>query len=297
MNSITLKQLRYVESLARHQHFGHAAEACAISQPALSMQIRDLENGLGTKLFDRSGRKVALTQFGEVFLVRAKDILRAVDDLDDLARASRGGLSGRLRLGVIPTIAPYLLPRMIACLTQAYPGVDLRIRETMTANLLEDLSQGRIDAAIVALPVSEASIEEVMLFSEPFVLVRPQSDAGKAVPAPEALARMRLLLLEEGHCFRDQALSYCSMPTARPRDGLDGTSLSTLVQMVGAGLGVTLLPQMAVPVETASANVSVTAFQAPGPQRQIGMIWRKTSPLSGQLSTIAEVLKKLSQTL
>jgi LysR family hydrogen peroxide-inducible transcriptional activator len=297
MKNLTLKQLRYFEALARHGHFGRAAEACAISQPALSVQIRDLEESLGTMLFERGARHVRLTAFGDQIARHVRGILRSVDELGDLARASRDGMIGRLRIGVIPTIAPSLLPTILRDLTAAHAGLDVHIRETLTPRLIRELSDGRLDCAIVALPVSEPSFTEVALFTETMMLVRPGSDAGKPVPCREALREMRLLLLEEGHCFRDQALSFCSLQSAVPRDGLDGSSLSTLVQMVGAGIGVTLVPEMAVPVETRSADVSVVDLGDPRPTRTVGMIWRKTSPLAGQLLDIADIVSRSADTM
>lgn len=290
MTNLTLKQFRYFESLAQHGHFGRAADASGISQPALSMQIKEMEAELGVKLFERAARNVRLTRFGEDFAPRVRDILRGVDEAADLARLAQQRLSGRLRIGVIPTIAPYLLPSFIGRLTHAHPTLDIHIRETLTPRLIEELSQGRIDAAIVALPVSEPSFEEVEIFDENFVLVRPDIDIGRPVPDPADLAKMQLLLLEEGHCFRDQALAFCSMRSALPREGLDGSSLSTLVQLVGAGIGVTLIPDMAVPVETRSAAVSVARFEGVQPKRTIGMIWRKTSPLADQFKEIAKIV-------
>ena len=297
MINLTLKQLRYVAALARHGHFGRAADACAISQPALSMQIKDLEESLGTELFERGARRVRLTGFGEEFVERARDILRSVDELRDLARASHDRLVGRLRIGVIPTIAPYLLPTIIGDLARMYDGLDIDVRETLTSTLLRELAEGRIDTAIVALPVSEPSLTEVALFSEEFLLIRPAEDEGRPVPDRETLRRMKLLLLEEGHCFRDQALSFCNIQSAQPREGLDASSLSTLVQMVGAGIGVTLIPEMAVAVETRSASVSVARFESPRPSRTIGMIWRKTSPLASQLLQISEVVRRSADSL
>ncbi|MDF2620318.1 MAG: transcriptional regulator, LysR family [Xanthobacteraceae bacterium] len=293
MTNLTLKQLRYFEALARCGHFGRAAEACGISQPALSMQIKELEEELGTELFDRSARQVRLTSFGEEVALRIGGILRSVDELGDLVRASRDRLVGRLRLGVIPTVAPYLLPTLIGDLTRTYGGLDIHVRETLTPRLIQELEEGRLDAAIVALPVSEPSLAETTLFTESFVLVRPGEDEGKPVPEPDALREMRLLLLEEGHCFREQALSFCNMNMrpSPPRDLLDASSLSTLVQMVDAGIGVTLIPEMAVAVETRSASVSVVHFRGPEPSRTIGMIWRRTSPLAKQLAEIAELVR------
>jgi LysR family transcriptional regulator, hydrogen peroxide-inducible genes activator len=297
MTNLTLKQLRYFEALAQHGHFGRAADACAISQPALSMQIKELEEQLGAALFERGARRVRLTSFGEEFALRARGIQRSVDELGDLARASRDRLMGRLRIGVIPTIAPYLLPTIIGNLTRVYAGLDIHIRETVTPKLIQELTEGRLDTAIVALPVSEPSFAEVALFNEDFVLVRPGEDAGKPAPNVEMLSEMRLLLLEEGHCFRDQALSFCNRHAALPRELLDCSSLSTLVQMVSAGIGVTLIPEMAVAVETRSASVSVSRFRNPKPSRTIGMIWRKTSPLAKQLSQISEVVRQSADEL
>jgi LysR family hydrogen peroxide-inducible transcriptional activator len=297
MINLTLKQLRYVEALARQGHFGRAAEVCAISQPALSMQIKGLEESLGVALFERGARHVRLTAFGEEFALRVRDILRSVDELGDLARTSRDRLVGRMRIGVIPTIAPYLLPTIIGNLTCTNTGLDIHVRETLTSKLIQELAEGRLDTAIVALPVSEPSLTEVALFAEDFVLVRPGEDEGKPAPDREALRDMRLLLLEEGHCFRDQALSFCNMRSAPPRKLLDASSLSTLVQMVGAGIGVTLIPEMAVAVETRSASVSVARFKSPQPSRTIGMIWRKTSPLAKQLMQIAEVVRHSADAL
>lgn len=290
MDDVTFRQLRYVDALARHTHFGHAASACAITQPALSVQIKELEQTLGQRLFER-GRQIRLTGFGETFVDRARDILRSMEELGELARAAQDGFAGRLRLGVIPTVAPYLLPRLIPALTQTYPELDLYLRETMTSQLLAELTDGTLDCAVVALPVSEPSLTEMPLFDENFVLVRPASERGTPVPAPDALRKMRLLLLEEGHCFRDQALAFCSMDAKQPRELLDGSSLSTLVQMVSAGIGVTLVPEMALPVETRSANIDIVSFPAPQPNRTIGMIWRATTPIAEQLKDIGALVR------
>src|SRR5712675_170736 len=291
MINITLRQLRYFDALVRHGHFGRAAEACSISQPALSMQIKEMEEALGGVLLERNARQVALTKFGEGLAERVRDILRSVDELGDFARASRDHLVGPLRVGMIPTIAPYLLPTVIGNLTRMHPELDIHVRETVTPKLIRELAEGRLDTAIVALPVSEPSLTEVALFSENFLLVRPGEDKGTPAPSSESLREMRLLLLEEGHCFRDQALSFCNMQSTPPREVLDASSLFTLVQMVGAGIGVTLIPEMAVMVETRSAPVSVARFKDPQPSRTIGMIWRKTSPLARQLLQFSEVVR------
>ena len=297
MIDLTLRQLRYFEALARHGHFGRAADACAISQPALSMQIKELEESLGIALFERNARQLRLTGFGEEFARRVRGILRSVEELGDLARASRDRLAGRLRIGVIPTIAPYMLPTMLRNLARTHAGLDIHVRETTTSRLIQELSEGRLDAAILALPVSEPSFTEVPLFTEDLLLVRPGEDAGKPVPSLDELRTMRLLLLEEGHCFRDQALSFCNIQSGLPRDGLDGSSLATLVQMVGAGIGVTFIPEMAVAVETRSASVCVARFESPQPSRTVGMIWRKTSPLETQLQQISQVVRQSADML
>ena len=256
----------------------------------MSMQIKELEEFLGAVLLERGARQVRLTKFGEEAAQRVRDILRSLDELADVARASQDQLLGRLRIGMIPTIAPYLLPAVIANLTRRHPELDIHVREAMTPKLIQELAEGRIDTAIVALPISEPSLAEVALFAENFLLVRPAEDQGMPVPSSETLCQMRLLLLEEGHCFRAQALSFCNMQSSQPREVLDASSLSTLVQMVSAGIGVTLIPEMAVAVETRSASVSVDRFEDPQPSRTIGMIWRKTSPLARQLLQISEVV-------
>lgn len=294
MDNLTLRQLRYFEALAKHRHFGRAAEVCAVSQPALSVQIRTLEEALGLPLFERGPRAVRLTAFGRDFAARVRRVLRDVDELAEMARAAQTGLVGRLAVGVIPTIAPYLLPRLLPRLGTELPQLDLQIRETVTPRLIEELSAGRIDAAIVALPVAGRDFAAQPLFSEAFMLVRPAAEAAAPVPTPRALGEMRLLMLEEGHCFRDQALAFCQIPASVARAGLEGSSLSTLVQMVGAGLGVTLIPAMAAPVEARAAPVCVQPLGPEAPERTIGLIWRASSPLAAQLQNIARIITEIS---
>ena len=291
MNNLSLKQLRYFQAVAQEGHFGRAALACAVTQPALSVQIKDLEDQLGMALFERSTRQVRLTGFGEDFAKRVRGILRSVDELGDLARAARGGMSGQLRIGVIPTVAPYLLPDVVRILADTYQGVELKIRETLTPRLIDELDAGRLDAAIMALPLAEPTLEEFPLFDEEFVLIRPEGDRDLPVPAADQLREMKLLLLEEGHCFRDQALAFCSMNASGAREMLDASSLSTLVQLVGSGVGVTLIPDMAVPVETRSASVSVARFGGVPPKRSIGLAWRRSSSLAPQLLQMAQAIR------
>lgn len=293
MKGLTLKHLRYFAALAQHRHFGRAADACAISQPALSVQMKELEAIVGAPLAERGARQIRLTPLGEALAGRAHDILRAVDDLEDLARLARGPLAGRLRIGVIPTVAPYLLPGLIGALGARYPDLDIRPREAVTRTLIDDLLGGRLDLAVVALPVSESALHEEPLFDEEFMLVRPRAEADAPVPSGERLLEMRLLLLEEGHCFRDQALSFCGDASGPgPRDLMEGSSLSTLVQMVAAGIGVTLIPEMAVATETRMADVAVARLAAPRPQRTIGLVWRKSSPMAPQFQGIAGLVRE-----
>jgi LysR family hydrogen peroxide-inducible transcriptional activator len=292
MKNLTLRQFRYFDALARHGHFGRAADACAITQPALSQQIRDLEASLGAALFERTARSVRLTALGAALAPRIRSVLRSVEELGDIARAARGRLVGQLRIGAIPTVAPYLLPGLIGDLTREHPGLDVFVRETQTARLAQEVADGKLDLAIMALPSQEPAFAEAPLLTERFVLVRPASDAGKPAPGLDVLRDMRLLLLEEGHCFRDQALAFCKAQAAMPREVLEGSTLSTLVQMVGAGIGVTLIPEMAIPLETRSAQVSVARFAAPEPVRTIGVVWRRSNPMSDQLAEVAALARR-----
>jgi LysR family hydrogen peroxide-inducible transcriptional activator len=290
MTPITMKHLRYFDALARHRHFGRAAEASSISQPALSLQVKELEDILGATLVERGPRQIRLTTLGEDFALRAREVLRSVDELASLARASTGPLAGRLRLGIIPTVAPYFLPQLIRHLADRYPDLELRPREAVTPKLVRDLTEGRLDLALVALPVSEPSLAEHALFEEDFLLVRPKAQQDHPVPTVDALREMPLLLLEEGHCFRDQAISFCKLPPALSGEIMEGSSLSTLVQMVGAGIGVTLIPEMAARIETRSASVAINRLPDPRPSRTLGMVWRRSNPLSDRFGLMAAQL-------
>ena len=295
MINLTLKHFRYFDALARFGHFGRAAEASGITQPALSAQIKELESMLGAPLVERASRQIRLTTLGEEFLERARKVLLDVEEMSELARKPHGPLQGKLRMGIIPTVAPYLLPETIRRLSVALPALDLYPRETVTQSLLDDLLRSRLDFVIAALPVSEPSLREFALFDEEFVLVRSAADAVKPVPAPERLQEMKLLLLEEGHCFRDQALSFCNIRPSNPSLLMEGSSLATLVQMVDAGLGLTLLPEMAVPLETYGTSVTISRFSQNKPKRTIGMVWRKTSPLENQFMGLGALIRQIGQ--
>ena len=295
MKNLTFKHLRYFDALARYQHFGRAAEACSISQPALSLQVKELEAVFGTTLVERSAPRIRLTTVGKDFNSKGRQILLAVEELENLMRSSKNPLSGRLRLGIIPTVAPYLLPEILLALSERYPGLELEVRESKTKSLVEGLSGSLLDFAVVALPISEANLKEFALFEEEFALVRPKGDAQKSIPSAKLLQTMRLLLLEEGHCFRDQALSVCQISKVRPQQLMEGNSLSTLVQMVGAGMGVTLIPEIGIGLEARSSDVSIVRFPNPAPKRTIGMLWRTTNPMSVQLTEVGEIIRGVGQ--
>jgi len=276
----TLRQLRYLRALAQHRHFGRAAEACAVTQPALSMQIRVLEKELEAELVERRTSEVALTEIGAEVARRAEELLAAERDLVDFARHHRRLLSGRLRLGVIPTLAPYVLPKVLPMLQQKYPGLRLDLRETQTRNLIEELTSGALDLVMLALPLDGSEFETMQLFEDPFLFALPADDPrpGNTRVKPESIDQRRLILLEEGHCLRDQALAYCSDPRRDTSIGLGATSLATVIQMVANGFGVTLVPRVAVDVEVRDERIRLLRFAAPEPGRTIGLAWRRTSP-------------------
>ena len=291
MTKITLRQLRYFEALAQHRHFGVASNACSVTQPALSMQIRDFELALGVNLFEKGTHPVQLTPLGRIIAAKSKAIMLDVAELEELVRASDNQPLINLRLGVIPTVAPYIFSRIAKDLTMHFTGLNLKMREAITSKLITAVIDGELDAAIIALPASEPRLRELELFRENFLFVRPKADAKKPVPRPEMLKEMRLLLLEEGHCFRDQALTFCKMGSSNTQDVMDGNSLTTLVQMVAAGFGVTLIPEMAAEFEGRIPNISIAKFHKNPPKRKIGMVWRRNSPLQDKYIEIAQVVK------
>jgi len=276
---ITLRQLRYLTSLARHRHFGRAAADCAVTQPALSMQVRELEREIGAELVERRPGDIVLTGTGLEVAQRAEQILAATRDLVDFAR-HRNLLTGPLRLGIIPTLAPYILPRVLPQLQATYPQLRLEVRETQTKLLLDELARGELDVVLLALPVEGGDVEALALFDDAFLLAVPAGDAlpARAKVSIEDVDQDRLILLEEGHCLRDQALAFCASPRHDAPAGLGATSLATVMQMVANGYGVTLLPEVAVDAEGRDARVKLLRFNAPQPARTIGLAWRRTSP-------------------
>lgn len=274
----SLKQLRYFEAVARFSHFGRAAEHCSVSQPALSMQIQELEKSLGLQLVERRSKGVRLTVEGKEMALRASRILAEVRDLTDFARQRASLLSGALHLGVIPSVAPYVLPPLLPVLREQYPGLDLHIRETQTQALLQQLLDGTLDLLLLALPVNHPEIETARLFEDRFLLALPRTHRtqGRVRATADLIKGDRLLLLEEGHCLRDQALTFCQLRQVDSINTFGASSLSTIVQMVANGLGLTLLPEISVDLETRHADIKVMRFAEPEPSRTLGLAWRST---------------------
>lgn len=271
-----------------------------MTQPALSMQIRDLEKDLGAGLVERRPGEVILTEVGGEVARRAERVLAGARDLTEFARHSGRLLTGRLRLGVIPTLAPYVLPQILPALQQRFPDLRVELRETQTRNLMGELARGALDAVLLALPVEESDIETLALFDDPFLLAVPAADPRSEKTRLDArdIDQDRLILLEEGHCLRDQALAFCAprreMPAGLGGSGLGGTglgatSLSTVMQMVANGYGVTLLPKIALDVER-DARVKVLRFREPEPARQVGLAWRRTSPRKVDFVALGQIV-------
>ena len=293
---MNLRDLRYLIALADLRHFGRAAEACHVSQPTMSTQIRKLEEELGVALVERAPRQVMLTPVGRDIVERARRVLSDVEQMRETARRTVDPEAGSVRLGIFPTLGPYLLPHVVPGLRKRFPRLELLLVEEKTEALLAMLRDGRLDAAILALPVHEDWLEMEFLFEEPFML---------AVPGKHPLASHRdlqlaelvdqhLLLLEDGHCLRDQALEVCTLSGAGEKEGFRATSLETLRQMVAAGVGITLLPMLAVkPPVPSSPNLKLLNFKKPPPSRRIAMAWRKSSAMSGFLRQVADILRDL----
>lgn len=290
----TLRQLRYLVALAEHRHFGRAAEACLATQSTLSAGLQELETLLGVTLVERTKRRVMLTPLGEEVVIRARSVLRGAEDIADLAAAASGeALVGPMRLGVIPTIGPYLLPRVLPSLRANHPRLKLYLREDLTSRLLERLTTGDLDVLLLALPFSAAGeVETLTVGDDPFLLACPTSHdlACRESVSGADLVGCDLLLLEEGHCLRDHALSACHLPGPSRGEGLLATSLSTLVQMVANGLGVTLLPRMAVDTGILSGTDLVVRPLSDGGSRRIGLAWRPSSPRRADFQALGAFL-------
>lgn len=299
MADIKLKDLRYLVALADTQHFGRAAARCCVSQPTLSVQLKKLEEYLGIQLIERRPKQVTLTAAGEQILARARQVIEASDELVTLAHMQRDPLAGPLRVALLPTIGPYLLPRVTPALRRALPRLNLMLYEYRTAPLLERLEAGVIDLGILALPVELDGLEARDLYQEPFQVALPAQHAlaKRAHIRAEDLEDERVLLLEEGHCLRDQALALCSRAGAHEAQDFRATSLETLRQMVATGAGITLLPELANKgAYGAARGVVIRPFIRPAPVRRIGAVWRKSSARRAAIDALCKVIAEHAKT-
>ena len=295
---MNLRDLRYLIALAELRHFGKAAEACFVSQPTLSTQIRKLEEELGVVLVERAPRKLMLTAAGQDVVLRARRIVAEVEQMKESARRSRDPEAGSLRLGVFPTLGPYLLPHVVPQLRERFPQLELLLVEEKSDVLLARLREGKLDATLLALPLHDDQLHAEWLFDEPFVLAAPRQHAlaSRTSLAMAELSDETLLLLEDGHCLREQALDVCRLSGAQERTGFRATSLETLRQMVAAGVGVTLLPALSVHAPIVQPdNIRLVPFTTPAPSRQIALVWRKSSALDAFLRTLADTVGALAR--
>jgi LysR family hydrogen peroxide-inducible transcriptional activator len=289
----TLKQLQYLVALQDHGHFGRAADACFVTQSTLSAGIRELETLIGVTLVERTRRVVRFTPLGEGIAEKARRVLREAEELGDMARAAGRPLSGEMRMSVIPTIAPFMLPRILPRLRRDYPELKLFLREEPSASACEGLHHGRADCVLLALPYACGEVSSQFLFEDRLFVAGPESEIGNASLAigPGDIDESRLLLLEDGHCLKDHALAACNRPELRAEATMLGTSLHTIVQMVDNGLGVTMLPEMALKAGILDhTGLTARALDAPYASRQIALVWRSASPREKDFQLLAEVL-------
>ena len=293
MIRLTIRQMEYFEALAETRHFGRAAELAGVTQPALSSQIAEMEERLGCRLFERGGRVVQLTEEARALKPRIERVLVEMRDIEAQGRRGRVAMEGRFRLGIIPTVAPYLLPRLLPELKRRFPALSLELRETVTAALVEETAAGRIDGMIAALPLHHGALFVEPLFHDRFFLAVPAADPGFDAPPvpPESPVLERLMLLEEGHCMREQALAVCGSvrPTAMANYG--ATSLTTLLQMVAHGQGVTLIPEMATASSAATPELKIVPFAEPMPARELAFAWRRNSGRQDECRALAEIVR------
>lgn len=297
---MNLRDLRYFVALADLKHFGRAAEACFVSQPTLSTQLKKFEDELGVPLIERNPRNVLLTQVGEAVVLRARAILREADEIKNIARRAKDPEAGTVKIGIFPTLGPYLLPHVVPAIVKKFPKLELMLYEDKTETILKKLHDGDLDAGILALPVHDDTLHAEFLFEESFVLAVPQmSPLAKLKHVKlDALANERLLLLDDGHCLRDQALEVCQMAGSGERAGFRATSLETLRHMVSANVGMTLLPMLTVqPPVQATPNVVLVPFADPAPHRRIAIVWRRTSALTAFLFQLTPLFKALPKGL
>jgi len=288
---MNLRDLRYLVALAEHRHFGRAADACFVSQPTLSTQIKKLEEQLKVTLIERSNRQVLLTPVGAAVVAQAQRVLRDVDDLLRIAEEHRDPLGGDLRVGIIPTVAPYLLPRILPIIRREFPKVSIKLTEGQTRVIMKMLGDGELDAAILALPANEEHLVQMKLYSEPFYLAvsKLHPKAARKTVALDDLQDEQVLLLEDGHCLRDQALDICNSHNAVENTNFRATSLETLRQMVAANIGVTLMPQLA--LGGRGGAVKYIPFRGRQPSRDIGMVWRNTTSRTELLTRLSRAIQ------
>lgn len=297
---MNLRDLKYLVALSDHKHFGRAAAASFVSQPTLSTQIKKLEEELGVSLVERAPRRVMLTPVGRDIAERARKVIADVEQMSEIARRSQDPEAGSVRLGLFPTLGPYLLPHVVPGLRKRFPRLELLLVEEKTDQILARLRDGRLDAGLLALPIHDDQLHVEPLFDEPFLLAVPQEHpmAGRDSLDLHDLDDQHLLLLEEGHCLREQALDVCRLAGADERDGFRATSLETLRQMVASGVGITLLPMLSVqPPVPPSPDIHLLRFNGESPHRQIGMLWRRSSAMSDFLMQLALELRKLPASL
>jgi LysR family transcriptional regulator, hydrogen peroxide-inducible genes activator len=297
---MNLRDLKYLVALADHKHFGKAAAASFVSQPTLSTQIKKLEDELGVSLVERAPRKVMLTPAGRDAADRARRIVAEVEQMKEAARRSQDPESGTVRLGIFPTLGPYLLPHVVPLIRARFPKLELLLVEEKSDELLNRLREGRLDAGLLALPVHDDQLHTEFLFEEPFLLAVPDQHplARRDALTLDELSEHKLLLLEDGHCLREQALEVCRLSGANEKSEFRATSLETLRQMVAANVGITLLPTLAVkPPVARSDNIHLLGFSDSAPSRQIAMVWRRSSAMTAFLASLAEVFRQLPEEL
>lgn len=293
-SGVSLRALGYLVALSEECHFGRAAERCFVSQPTLSAQIKKLEEQLGVTLVERTQRHVMITEIGDAVVERARHVLQGVEEINELTRSHQDPLAGELAAGLIPTVGPYLLARVARPLRTAFPKLRLMLVERQTGQLIRQLEDGELDLAILALPLATDAMESEVLYEEEFVVALPADHplSGRQRLRVQDLDGEKLLLLEEGHCLSDQALEVCSRIDVQQPQDFRATSLATLTQMVGSGIGVTLLPQLAAEKPLAgNAGLAIRPFQKPRPKRVIAAIWRKTSPRADTIRLICSVIR------
>lgn len=296
---LSIRQMRYFDALASTLHFRKAAELAHVSQPALSAQIAEMEHYLGARLFERTRRSVVLTEMGEKLVPRIRSILSEIRSLEEMTTQKRGILQGSVRLGIIPTIAPYLVPLLIPQLRADYPDIEIELREAVTSRLIDDLRGGKLDAIIAALPIEDNTLTSRTVFRDRFLIATSvnDSDVLSSPMTQENVAIERLLLLEEGHCLRDQALAVCNTMKPRQLVNYGATSMATLLQMVSHGMGLTLIPEIAVRAEANRNPMRIVPFADPEPARDIALVWRKQSERREDFEALAQTIHQVSETL